>query len=130
MVMALLLPLANKLTVGAGAGLTFTVTLLLAVPPGPVHCSVYVCVVVNAPVDCVPLPAVEPDHPPDAVHVVLLLFVLVLVQESVAAELYAIVIALLVLFACKVTVGGCTGGGAAAAKFVFKLRMVAIAVTE
>src|SRR5262245_44175726 len=46
---------------------TFTVADALAEPPLPVHVSVYVVVVVGDTV-CVPLVALLPLHPPDAVH--------------------------------------------------------------
>lgn len=85
---------------------------------------------VSAPVDWLPLPPVLPTQPPDSVQVELLLFVLVLDHERVAEALYAIVIALLVLFAHRVTVGGWAAGEDPAARLVFRLRIVAIAVTE
>lgn len=41
-------------------------------PPGPLHESVYVLLCVSAPVDCVPLVALLPDHPPEAAQAVAL----------------------------------------------------------
>lgn len=55
----------------AGAGvLTVTLTLLLALPPGPVQERLNVVVDVSAPLDCVPLTAFAPLQPPLAEHVV------------------------------------------------------------
>jgi hypothetical protein len=55
----------------AGAGvLTVTVTLLLALPPGPVQERLNVVVEVSAPLDCVPLTAFAPLHPPLAEQLV------------------------------------------------------------
>jgi hypothetical protein len=39
-------------------------------PPAPVHVSVYVRVAVSVPVDCDPLSAFAPDHPPEALQLV------------------------------------------------------------
>jgi len=60
---------ACRLTVGGGA-LTETTADWLAVPPSPVHVSVYVDVAVSAPVDCVPCTAFAPDQAPEAVQAV------------------------------------------------------------
>jgi hypothetical protein len=61
--------LAVSVTVGA-ASLTVTVTACEAVPPVPVHASVYVVVPARAPVEEDPFVARVPDHPPEAVHAV------------------------------------------------------------
>jgi len=63
---------AVKLIDGTGGGVTWTCVTWAAVPPGPVHVSVYVCVAVRAPVDWLPDVAFAPDQPPDAVQLVAL----------------------------------------------------------
>jgi hypothetical protein len=64
----MVLGLALKLTVTEGFALTVTVAVWEAVPPLPVHVNVYAAVLVNAPVDCVPLTALAPDQAPEAAH--------------------------------------------------------------
>ncbi|HEX3847013.1 MAG TPA: hypothetical protein VHV81_06495 [Steroidobacteraceae bacterium] len=64
---AIAVGLALMVTVG-GADFTDTVADCVALPPLPVQVSVKVSVWVSAPVDCVPLTALVPDHPPEAVH--------------------------------------------------------------
>jgi hypothetical protein len=56
-------------TLGAGAE-TVTVAVCEAVPPAPVHVSVYLVVAVNAAVARVPLVASAPAQPPDPVQAV------------------------------------------------------------
>jgi len=65
-----MLGLAPRLTVGAGALATVTVVAEFAEPPGPLHVSVNVLMLVSAPLTCEPLVATVPDHAPDAVHAV------------------------------------------------------------
>ena len=60
---------------------TVTVTLCEAEPPLPVQLSVYVVVLVSAPVLVLPLVVSLPDHPPDAVQAV------ALVEDQVKVEL-------------------------------------------
>jgi len=67
--LAMLVGLAENVTVGAG-GVTVTVADWLAVPPAPVQLSVKVVVAVSAPVLAVPLVPLLPLQPPDAVHAV------------------------------------------------------------
>jgi hypothetical protein len=69
--LATVLGAAARLTVGAGA-LTDTVADWVALPPVPVQVSEYVTLAVSAPVDCEPLTALLPDHPPEAVQEVAL----------------------------------------------------------
>ena len=65
------LGLADKLTVGAGAGeVTATLADWLALPPVPEHVSVNTVFAFSAPVDCEPLSALLPAHPFEAVHAV------------------------------------------------------------
>ena len=45
----------------SGAGNTFTVTLEVAVPPGPLHVSTYVVVAVKLPLDRLPDVPVQPE---------------------------------------------------------------------
>jgi hypothetical protein len=90
------LGLARKLTVGAGA-LTETVADCWAVPPTPVQDKVNVVFAVRAPVDCEPLVALLPDHPPEAVQEV------ALVEDQVRVALAPLVMALGPTL--KVTVG-------------------------
>jgi hypothetical protein len=68
---AIVLGLADKLTVGAGA-LTETVADCVALPPAPVQVSAYVVLAVIALLDCEPLIALLPDQPPEAVQAVVL----------------------------------------------------------
>jgi hypothetical protein len=58
-----------RLTVGIG-DLTETVVDCVALPPGPLQVKVYVVLASTAPVDIVPLTALLPDQPPEAVHAV------------------------------------------------------------
>ena len=48
---------------------TFTVTLLVTIPPAPEHESVYVFKANSLPVDCEPDVGFDPVHAPEAVHV-------------------------------------------------------------
>ena len=70
---------AVKVTVGTGAVTTPTVADEVAVPPAPVHAREYV-VVAMGETDCVPLTALLPLHPPEAVHDV------ALVDDHVSVE--------------------------------------------
>jgi hypothetical protein len=58
-----------RLTVGVG-DLTETVVDWVALPPGPLHVSVYVVLASTAPVSSMPCVARLPDQPPEAVHAV------------------------------------------------------------
>jgi hypothetical protein len=69
--LAIVLGLAVIAIVGAGVD-TETVTDWALDPPGPVQVSVNFVAVLSAPVDCVPLTALAPDQPPEAVHAVAL----------------------------------------------------------
>jgi hypothetical protein len=53
---------------GATLGCTVTTAVPEAVPPAPLQLSENEEVVVNAPVDCVPLVGLGPAQPPEAVH--------------------------------------------------------------
>jgi hypothetical protein len=92
---------AVRVTVGCAAAVT--VVEAEAEPPGPVQARLNVVVCVNAPLDCEPLLATAPDHPPEAV------------QEVALVELHVRVVALPVRTtvgsALMVTVGA---GGALA----------------
>ena len=55
-------------SVRVGAPTIDTVVVCAALPPAPVHVSVYVAFAVNAPVDSVPDVAFDPDHAPLAVQ--------------------------------------------------------------
>jgi hypothetical protein len=66
--LAIVLGLALKLTVAVGFALTVTVAVCAAVPPAPLQVSVYAEVLVNAPVDWVPVIALAPDQAPEAAH--------------------------------------------------------------
>ena len=72
---------AEKVTVGIGAGVTDTVADWDALPPAPVHVSVYVVVAVGATL-CVPLTALVPVQPPEAVHAVALVLLQVSVEDA------------------------------------------------
>lgn len=61
---------AVMVTLGDGSAETVTVVLCSALPPAPVHVSVYVVFAVGE-TDCVPEVALEPVHPPRAVQLVL-----------------------------------------------------------
>lgn len=87
---------AARLTEGAGAE-TDTVADCAAFPPGPEHVSVYVELVVNAPVDCEPLVDLAPDHAPPAVQEA------AFVEDQVRVELAPLVSVL--GLALNVTVG-------------------------
>ena len=67
----MVLGLAERVTVGAAA-VTVTVADCAAVPPEPVQLIPKVWLAVKAPVDCEPLTALLPVHPPVAVQVVAL----------------------------------------------------------
>ena len=60
--------LAVKFMVGGGGAETATVTSPAEVPPGPMHVSVYAVLTESAPVLCVPLVALVPLQPPEAVQ--------------------------------------------------------------
>ena len=60
---------------------TETVALCVAVPPAPIHVSVYVPIVVRFVSVCVPEVALVPDHAPDAVQEVALVPLHVSVDE-------------------------------------------------
>jgi hypothetical protein len=69
--LATVLGLADKLTVGAGAGeVTDTLADWVAVPPAPEHVSAKTVFAFSAPVDCEPLIALLPVHPFEALHAV------------------------------------------------------------
>jgi hypothetical protein len=65
--LASVLGLAVSMTVGAAA-VTVTVAVCAALPPAPVQVSVYVAFAVSAPLECDPLVASLPLHPPEAVQ--------------------------------------------------------------
>ena len=54
--------LAEMVTTGSGA-VTVTVTDCAALPPGPVHESVYMVLEVSVPLDWLPFTVSLPDHP-------------------------------------------------------------------
>jgi hypothetical protein len=63
------LGLADKLTVGAGAGeVTETLADCVALPPLPVQVSAKTLLALRAPVDCEPLKGFVPVHPFEAEH--------------------------------------------------------------
>ena len=68
------------MTVGAGTTVTVAVATLL-VPPVPVQVKEYDVVAVRAPVLCVPLVALLPPQPPEAVHDVALVELQVSVEQ-------------------------------------------------
>lgn len=78
---------ALRVTVGAGAAATDTVADPFAEPPVPVQVSVYVALVVRAPVVAVPDVAFAPDQAPLAVHDVALVLDQVSVDEAPEAML-------------------------------------------
>jgi hypothetical protein len=88
---------ALRLIVGSCFALTVTVADCAAVPPLPVQVREYVALAVSAPVDCVPLSALVPDHAPEAVHAVALL------ADQVSVEVAPLMIEL--GLAVKATVG-------------------------
>jgi hypothetical protein len=63
----------TQVRVAVPLAVTVTVALWLTVPPAPVQLNVYTVVPLSAPVDCDPLVAWEPLHPPEAVQAVALL---------------------------------------------------------
>jgi hypothetical protein len=69
-------------TVGAAAlpALTVMVADCVALPPVPVHVTIYFAVALRGPVDCEPLVAIGPLQAPEAAHAV----VFVEFQASVA----------------------------------------------
>jgi hypothetical protein len=87
---------AARVTDGAGV-VTETVADCAALPPAPLHVSVYVAPVLSAPVDDEPLVALLPDQAPEAVHEV----ALVAVQLTVELAPLATVLG----FAVTVTAG-------------------------
>lgn len=95
--LAMVLGLALRLTVGAGAPLTVTVVVELAEPPGPVQVIVKPIVADSGPVDWLPVIATVPVQPPDAVHKV------AFVEVHVRSELLPLDTVL--GFAPRVTVG-------------------------
>lgn len=104
--LATVLGLAVKLTVGE-APATDTVTVCDALaPPAPLQVIANVVPALSAPVDCEPLVALVPDHPPDAVQAV------ALTDDHVSRELaplatvlgFAPMLTLTVGFALTVTV--------------------------
>lgn len=91
-----LVGLAVSVTVGAGV-VTVTVVEPVVLPPGPVHASEKVVLLLSAALCALPLVALEPLQPPEAVQLV----ALAVLQESwVVAPLE-----MLVGFALSVTVG-------------------------
>jgi hypothetical protein len=97
-----LLGLALRDTLGGDAAAeTVTVADCDAVPPAPVQVSVYIVVVVNAPVFWVPLVDSAPFQPPEALHEV------AFVLDQVKVEAAALFIELGV--AVSVTVGAAGG---------------------
>ena len=95
-------PLATEIGFAASVtvGVPGTVTVALAtllVPPGPAQVNEYEFVAVSEPVLCVPLVALAPLQPPEAVHEV------ALVEFHVNVE--ALPLATEVGFAVNVTVG-------------------------
>jgi hypothetical protein len=79
------------------AAATVTVADCAAEPPGPVHVSVYLVVVVSAPVACDPLIASLPLHPPEALQEV------AFVDDQGRVELLPL--AMVLGLALKLTVG-------------------------
>jgi hypothetical protein len=69
--LATVLGVAVSVTVGA-EGVTDTVAVCTALPPAPVHVSVYVALAVRAAVCCEPLVPKDPDQAPEPVHEVAL----------------------------------------------------------
>ena len=65
-----LVGLAVRVTVGAGGGgvVTVTVAVRLALPLAPVQVSVKLVLAANGPVDLLPLVALTPRQPPEALH--------------------------------------------------------------
>ena len=95
-----LVGLAVRVTVGAG--MTVTVTASLALPPAPVQVNAKLVVAVNAAVVCVPLVALVPLQPPEAVQPVALV--------ELHAKAGASPLATEVGLAVRVTVGAGGGG--------------------
>jgi len=87
---------AVNVSVGAGA-LTVVVTEREIGPPGPEQSRLNVLLMVSAPVDCVPLTALAPDHAPEAVQLVTFV--------PVHARLDALPLATVIGFAVNVSVG-------------------------
>lgn len=77
---AMVVGAALRVTVGAGAGVTSTVTVCTAEWPAPLQVTVNSVVVARVGVACDPAVASEPDQPPDAVHDV------ALVDDQVSIE--------------------------------------------
>lgn len=92
-----LVGVALKAMVGAGGAVAVTVTDCAAVPPLPVHVSVYLVVTVSAAVALVPLIGSAPFQPPEAVQEV----ALVTLQFNMAVLPLATVVGL----AASVTAG-------------------------
>ena len=96
--LAMELGLAVRLTVGAGVGaVTDTVVACVAEPPGPVHVTEYVVLVLRAPVERDPLGTAVPFQPPDRAQDA------ALVDDQERTELAPLAIVL--GFALKLTVG-------------------------
>lgn len=74
------LGVAAKVTVGTAA-VTETKADCVALPPVPVHVSLYVVFTASEPVSCEPLSASLPAQPPEAVQVVALLVLQVSTAE-------------------------------------------------
>ena len=79
--LAIVLGLALKVTLGTTES-TVTVTDWVAVPPGPVQLRSKSVLAVSAPVSCVPLGAIAPFQPPEAVHSVASVLLQVRVEFS------------------------------------------------
>jgi hypothetical protein len=97
--LATLVGLAVSVTVGEGGGgaVTVTVAVLLSLPPAPLQVSVKSVVATNVPVDALPLVAIVPDHPPEAVQPVAFVELHVKVEAEPATMLAG--------FAVSVTIG-------------------------
>jgi hypothetical protein len=92
---------------GGGGGATVTVADCSTLPPAPVQVSENVLVLVNAPVDCVPLVAFTPDQAPEAAQLS------ALIDDQVSVALAPL--AMLSGFTPKETVGaGGPDGGVGA----------------
>ena len=95
---------AVSVTVGATGAVTVTEALAWPLPPAPLQLRLKVALAVSAAEFSLPLVALLPVQPPDAVHEVALL----LLQVSAAAEPEMTLVGL----ALSVTVGAAAGGAA------------------
>jgi hypothetical protein len=95
--LAIVAGLAVIVTVGGRGAVTVTVADCAALPPLPTQVSVKVAVLVNTPVDWLPLMPLAPDHAPEAVQL------LASVDDQVSVELAPL--AMICGFALIVTVG-------------------------